>query len=285
MGGQTEVRFRVGLSRKKNDPAHFPLSGRRDATKLRKQWATAAAKFETAHNRYTQSGVNDECFCLCGANGFYTFSGWTVAFANEERVHEPASGNKAWHPKAVLSVYLWWVASEKCDVFGKKSSKVLPHAVRMTGRVVGLPSTSGGGAGGEGGKKRRREKQAPHDQSDAIFKDDDEERVSRKRDIMGEVLELLKKNEEGGGRTRAMGLQALVSQQTSMTNTITSLLQQALLLKEELRQAEDSDEVQELEDEIQDVIQSRRVMRLPGSVTMAAGLTVKSESDNRLCLL
>jgi hypothetical protein len=128
-------------------------------------------------------------------------------------------------------------------------------------------------------------KTTPHDQSDAIFKADGEERVSRKRDIMGEVLELLKKNEEGGGRTRAMGLQALVSQQTSMTNTITSLLQQALLLKEELRQAEDSDEVQELEDEIQDVIQSRRVMLLPGSVTMAAGLTVKSESDNRLCLL
>ncbi len=107
-------------------------------------------------------------------------------------------------------------------------------------RVVGLPSTSGGGAGGEGPKKRRREKQAPHDQSDAIFKDDDEERVSRKRDIMGEVLELLKKNEEGGGRTREMGLQALVSQQSTMTNTITSLLQQARLLKEELRQAEDS---------------------------------------------
>jgi hypothetical protein len=36
----------------------------------------------------------------------------------------------------------------KSDVFGKKSSKVLPHKVCMTGRVVGLPSTSGGGAGG-----------------------------------------------------------------------------------------------------------------------------------------
>jgi hypothetical protein len=131
----------------------------------------------------------------------------------------------------------------------------------MTGHVVALPSTSRGGAGGEGPKKRRREKQAPHDQSDAIFKDDDEERVSRKRDIMGEVLELLKKNEEGGGRTREMGLQALVSQQSTMTNTITSLLQQARLLKEELRQAEDSDEVQDLEDEITGVIQSRREMR------------------------
>jgi hypothetical protein len=257
------------LSSKKNDPAHFPLSGRRDATYLRKQWATAAAKFETAHNRYTQSGVNDECFCLCGATGFYTFSGWTVAFAQEERVNEPLSGNKAWHPKAVLSVYLWSLARNNCDVFGKKSSKVLPHGVRMTGRVVGLPSTSGGGAGGgggvgggggDGGKKRRREKQVPHDQSDAIFKDDGEERVSRKQDIMGEVLELLKKNEEAGGRTRAMGLQALVSQQSTMTNTITSLLQQARLLKEELRQADDPAEVQDLEDEIQDVIQSRRAM-------------------------
>jgi hypothetical protein len=38
---------------------------------------------------------------------------------------------------------------------------------------------------------------------------------------MGEVFELLKRNEEGGGRTRAMGLQALVSQQGVMTNTIT----------------------------------------------------------------
>ena len=147
------------LSSKKNDPAHFPLSGRRDATYLRKQWATAAAKFETAHNRYTQSGENDECFCLCGATGFYTFSGWTVAFAQDERVNEPLSGNKAWHPKAVLSVYLWSLARNNCDVFGKKSSKVLPHGVRMTGHVVGLPSTSGGGAGGEGDKKQRREKQ------------------------------------------------------------------------------------------------------------------------------
>ncbi len=129
----------------------------------------------------------------------------------------------------------------------------------MTGHVVALPSTSRGGAGGEGPKKRRREKQAPHDQSDAIF--NDEERVSRKRDIMGEVLELLKKNEEGGGRTREMGLQALVSQQSTMTNTITSLLQQARLLKEELQQVEDSDEVQDLEDEITGVIQSRREMR------------------------
>lgn len=85
-------------------------------------------------------------------------------------MNEPLSGNKAWHPKAVLSVYLWSLARNNCDVFGKKSSKVLPHGVRMTGHVVGLPSTSGGGAGG------------------------------------GEVLELLKKNEEGGGRTRAITL-------------------------------------------------------------------------------
>ena len=253
------------LSSKKNDPAHFPLSGRRDATYLRKQWATAAAKFETAHNRYTRSGVNDECFCLCGSTGFYTFSGWTAAFAQDERVHEPVSGNKAWHPKAVLSVYLWSLARNNCDVFGKKSSKVLPHGVRMSGRVVGLPSTSGGAAGGgggegggDGGKKRRREKQVPYDQSDAVFRDDGEERVSRKQDVMGEVLELLRKNEEGGDRR---GLQALVSEQTAMTNTITSLLQQSRLLKEELRQVEDSDEVQDLEDEIQDVIQSRKAMR------------------------
>jgi hypothetical protein len=159
---------------------------------VRKHWAAAAAKFETAHNRYTRSGVNEECFCLCGATGFYTFSGWTVAFAQEERNHEPAADNKAWHPKAVLSVYLWWLATDKCDVFGQKSCKVLPDGVRMTGRVVGLPSTSGGGAGGgggDGGTKRRREKQAPHDQSDATFKDDDDARVSRKRDIMGEVFD------------------------------------------------------------------------------------------------
>ena len=154
------------LSSKKNDPAHFPLSGRRDATYLRKQWATAAAKFETAHNRYTQSGENDECFCLCGATGFYTFSGWTVAFAQDERVNEPLSGNKAWHPKAVLSVYLWSLARNNCDVFGKKSSKVLPHGVRMTGHVVGLPSTSGGGAGGGGSPRTPQEergRRGPHE--------------------------------------------------------------------------------------------------------------------------
>jgi hypothetical protein len=79
------------LSSKKNDAAHFPLSGRRDATYLRKKWATAAAKFETAHNRYTQSGETDECYCLCGATGFYTFSGWTVAFAQDEQY---ASGRR-----------------------------------------------------------------------------------------------------------------------------------------------------------------------------------------------
>ncbi len=81
----------------------------------------AAAKFETTHNCYTQSGVNDECFCLCVSTGFYTFSGWTVAFAQEERVTEP----------------------DNCDVFGKKISKVLPNGVRMTGRVVGPPSSCG----------------------------------------------------------------------------------------------------------------------------------------------
>jgi len=141
----------------------------------------------------------------------------------------------------------------------------------MTGRVVGGPSTSGGGAGGgggvgggggDGGKKRCREKQASHDQSEAVFKDDGDERASRKRDIVGEVMELLHKNEAGGGRTRAMDLQALVSQQSTMTNTITSLLQHVQLLKNSLRQAEDSDEVQELEDKLQDVNQSRKAMRV-----------------------
>ena len=259
------------LSIKKNVSQHFPLSGRRDVTYLRKQRTTAQAKFETAHNRYTKSGVNDQCFCLCGAQGFYTFSGWTVAFAVEEKVKEPVPGNKAWHPKTVLSVYLWWLATNNCDVFGQKSSKVLPQRVRMTGRVVGGPSTSGGGAGGGGGvgggggdcgKRRRREKQAPHDQSDAVFKDDGDERASRKWDIVGEVMELLHKNEAGGGRTRAMDLQALVSQQSTMTHTITSLLQQVQLLKNSLLQAEDSDEERELEDELQDVNQSLQAMRV-----------------------
>jgi hypothetical protein len=37
-----------------------------------------------------------------------------------------------------------------CHTVGQKSSQVLPDGVRMTGRVVGLPSTSGGGAGGGG---------------------------------------------------------------------------------------------------------------------------------------
>ena len=61
--------------------------------------------------------------------------------------------------------------------------------------------------------ERRREKQVPYDQSDAVFRDDGEERVSRKQDVMGEVLELLRKNEEGGDRR---GLQALVSEQTAI---------------------------------------------------------------------
>ena len=45
----------------------------------------------------------------------------------------------------------WSLARDNCDVFGKKSSKVLPNAVRMTGRVVGLPSGIGGGRGELGG--------------------------------------------------------------------------------------------------------------------------------------
>jgi hypothetical protein len=69
------------------------------------------------------------------------------------------------------------------------------------------------------------------------------------------------KNEAGGGRTRAMDLQALVSQQSTMTNTITSLLQQVQLLKNSLRLADDSDEVQELENELQDVNTSRKELR------------------------
>ena len=73
---------------------------------------------------------------------------------------------RSWHPKAVLSVYLWSLARNNCDVFGKKSSKVLPHGVRMTGRVVGLPSTSGGGAGGGGSPRTPQEergRRGPHE--------------------------------------------------------------------------------------------------------------------------
>ena len=39
------------LSIKKNVSQHFPLSGRRDVTYLRKQWTTAQAKFEAGRNR------------------------------------------------------------------------------------------------------------------------------------------------------------------------------------------------------------------------------------------
>jgi len=254
----------------KNGSRHFQLSGRREVTYLRKQWTATQARFEAENNRYTRSGVNDQCFCLCGAQGFYTFSGWTVAFEEQEKKKEPQSNNKAWHPKAVRNVYLWWLATENCDVFGKKSSKVLPQEVRMTGRVVGGPSTSGGGAGGGGGvaggggdgsKKRRRESKAPHDQSEAVFKDDGDERPSRKRDMLGEVLEFLHKNEDGGGRTREMDLQALVSQQSTMITSLTSLLQQEVLLKNALRLADDDDDMQELEDELQDANTSRKRLR------------------------
>ena len=140
----------------------------------------------------------------------------------------------------------------------------------MTGRVVGGPSTSGGGAGGGGGvaggggdgsKKRRRESKAPHDQSEAVFKDDGDERPSRKRDMLGEVLEFLHKNEDGGGRTREMDLQALVSQQSTMITSLTSLLQQEVLLKNALRLADDDDDMQELEDELQDANTSRKRLR------------------------
>ena len=59
-----------------------------------------------------------------------------------------------------------------------------PLEQRRWGRGGG----GGLGGGGDGGKNRRKEKQVQHDQCDAIFKDDCEGRVSRKQDIMGEVL-------------------------------------------------------------------------------------------------
>ena len=76
--------------------------------------------------------------------------------------------------------------------------------------------------------------------------------------MLGEVLELLHKNEDGGGRTREMDLQALVTQQGTMITSLTSLLQQEVLLKNALRLADDDDDMQELEDELQDANTSRK---------------------------
>ena len=78
---------------------------------------------------YNRSGVIGECFCLCGAKGFYSCSGQTQK--NLER--EPVPGKKVWHPPADQSVYLWHVACENCNVFETKSTKVLSDDIRMTG--------------------------------------------------------------------------------------------------------------------------------------------------------
>ena len=58
-----------------------------------------------------------------------------------------------------------------------------------------------------------------------------------------------------------MDLQALVSQQSTMTNTITSLLQQGVLLRNALRLADDDEEIQDLENELQDANTSRKELR------------------------
>jgi len=196
------------------------LSGRRDASYLRLQWAKLAAKFETAHNRYSQSGVNQERFCLCGAPGFYPFSGWTSAFAKV--VAGPRQLRCLW--QEVLQGFA------KCRAYDRtRCGTPLGHRRRA----------GGAGGGGYGGKNRRKEKKLPHDQSDTTFKDDTDGRVnSRKQDMLGDVLELLRNSEEGGGRTRETSLQALVIQQNTMENTSVSLMNQTRMLKAEMAEME-----------------------------------------------
>ena len=87
----------------------YPLQKRREVTYLRASWVTLCGKYEVAFARWSRSGVNDECFCLCGAPGFYTTSGWKKDFQTKEnkKTPEPSPGNTHWGPKADKGVYVW----------------------------------------------------------------------------------------------------------------------------------------------------------------------------------
>ena len=230
--------------------AMFKLEGRRDATYLRQQWAKMAVKFETAFQRFNRSGVNDECFCQCGAPGFYSCTGWTTTWGECEKLRTPTNGNKAWHPPADKTVWVFFRAREFSPAFRAKSQKVLPQSVRRTGNVKGL-----GGVGvTKGAEKSRKGKTMLHDQLESTFRDDGGGgggRSSKKEHVIYEVLDILKK--DSGESARAQTLRMLHVQQNTIEATLSTLLsrrEKLMGLIKDVDSGEDAEDIQEELDEI-----------------------------------
>jgi hypothetical protein len=111
------------------------LEGTRDVDFLKEKFRSVGKMFEVAHTRWYRSGTNaDSCFCLCGAPGFYTTSGYTKECKQNVNAYD---GNPKWHPRAALEVFAWYCASEMVDEFGAKATTVLPAGVRMSGKIKG----------------------------------------------------------------------------------------------------------------------------------------------------
>ena len=110
----------------------------RTVDQLKKAWGKIMAAYESAWDRYNRSGQHgDECFCLCGAKGFWTTTGWKSDF--KERL-EPFPGNPQWHPRPSKSVWLWKLASDNVATFNEKSTKLLGEGIRQRGRLMGAGS-------------------------------------------------------------------------------------------------------------------------------------------------
>jgi hypothetical protein len=229
--------------------AMFKLEGRRDATYLRQQWAKMSAKFEVAFQRFNRSGMNDQCFCQCGATGFYSCTGWTTAWGECEKLRTPAVGNKAWHPPADKTVWVFFKAGEFSPSFRAKSSKVLPQSVRRTGNVKGL-----GGVGVAKGAEKGRKGKTQHDQLESTFRDEGGGgggRSSKKEHVIYEVLDMLKK--DIGESARAQTLRRLHVQQNTIEATLSTLLsrrEKLMGLIKDVDSGEDAEDIQEELDEI-----------------------------------
>jgi hypothetical protein len=85
---------------KRCEPRGYALKKRRDEEALRKHWFAVLSLYEGAIGRYNRSGqTGTECFCMCGAPGFYTTSGFKKGKEHLEPA-APYHHNPPWHHDA-----------------------------------------------------------------------------------------------------------------------------------------------------------------------------------------
>jgi hypothetical protein len=146
-----------------------------------------------------------------------------------------------------------------------RSSKVLPQGVRRTGNVKGLTSTGGGGGGAKGAHKGSKGKTAQHDQIDSTFRDDGGGvRSSKKGDVMNELLDMLKKDANGGESVRARALRMLQAQQNTIEATLSTLLSRREKLKRMMNDVDSGDsggEAEDIQDELDEITGRRKLLR------------------------